>query len=196
MKASIIEVTDMRSVLTVDEVEKRFGEVSGVESATVNYAAGNATVRYDETLLNVAGITVMVHQRGHHSEGESQPKQTSGHKSAPAPAPEATVLKDSPVEPASAAPSYAPQSSETAAGTVTPVGVSARCRDWPAARRGQRCSSIQSAPAARLHRHQGQPRCVRRRLLRSRAGADFPHLQDGEYRRRLPSATGSVDRSK
>ena len=54
MKTSIIE-TDMLSVLTVDEVEKRFGDVPGVASATVNYAAKNVTVRYDETLLAVAG---------------------------------------------------------------------------------------------------------------------------------------------
>ena len=44
------------SVLTVDEVEKRIGGVPGVDSATVNYAAGNATVRYDETRLEVADI--------------------------------------------------------------------------------------------------------------------------------------------
>jgi len=37
MKTSIIKVTDMLSVLTVDEVEKRFGDVPGVESATVNF---------------------------------------------------------------------------------------------------------------------------------------------------------------
>src|ERR1019366_861015 len=64
MKTSVIEVHDMLSVLTVDEVEKRLGQVPGVESATVNYAAGNATVRYDETLLEVADIKVLVHQRG------------------------------------------------------------------------------------------------------------------------------------
>lgn len=64
MKTSIIEVSDILSILTVDEVEKRIGEVAGVESATVNYAAGNATVRYDETLLTVADIKVLVHQRG------------------------------------------------------------------------------------------------------------------------------------
>ena len=45
MKTSVIEVRDMLSVLTVDEVEKRFVEVPGVESATVNYSSGNATVR-------------------------------------------------------------------------------------------------------------------------------------------------------
>ena len=35
MKTSIIEVTDMLSVLTVDEVEKRFGDVLG-RRAVVN----------------------------------------------------------------------------------------------------------------------------------------------------------------
>ena len=51
MKTSVIEMRGMLSVLTVDEVEERISKVPGVESATVNFAAGNATVRYDETLL-------------------------------------------------------------------------------------------------------------------------------------------------
>ena len=55
----------MLSVLTADEVETRIDGVLGVESATVNYAAGNATARYDETRLEVADNKVMVHQRGH-----------------------------------------------------------------------------------------------------------------------------------
>jgi len=38
MKTSVIEVHDMLSVLTVDEVEERIGGVPGVESATVNRA--------------------------------------------------------------------------------------------------------------------------------------------------------------
>jgi Copper chaperone len=70
MKTSVIEVHDMLSVLSVDEVEKRIGEVPGVESVTVNYAAGSATVRYDETRLEVADIKAIVHQRGHQSAGE------------------------------------------------------------------------------------------------------------------------------
>jgi Cu2+-exporting ATPase len=49
MKTSVIEVRDMLSVLSVLGVEKRIGEVPGVESVTVNYAAGSATVRYNET---------------------------------------------------------------------------------------------------------------------------------------------------
>ena len=56
MKTSVIEVRDLLSVLTVDEVEKRIRNVPGVASATVNYAARSATVRYDETRLEVADI--------------------------------------------------------------------------------------------------------------------------------------------
>lgn len=81
MKTSVIEVHDMLAVLTVDEVEKRLREVSGVASATVNYAAGNATVRYDETLLEVADIKVIVHQRGQQSAVESKPEDDSASKS-------------------------------------------------------------------------------------------------------------------
>ena len=54
MKTSVIDVRDMLSVLSVLGVEKRISEVPGVESVTVNYAARSATVRYDETRLDVA----------------------------------------------------------------------------------------------------------------------------------------------
>ena len=64
MKTSAIEVHDMLSVFSVDEVEKRIGEVPGVRSATVNFAAGNATVRYDETQLEATDIKSAVRQRG------------------------------------------------------------------------------------------------------------------------------------
>ena len=74
MKTSVIEVIDLLSVLTVDEVEKRLADVAGVESATVNYAAKNATVRYDETLLEVADIKVFAHQRGQQPGDESEAK--------------------------------------------------------------------------------------------------------------------------
>ncbi len=67
MKTSVIEVHDMLSVLSVDEVEKRIGAVPGVESVTVNYAAGSATVRYDETRLEVGDIKSAVRQRGYDS---------------------------------------------------------------------------------------------------------------------------------
>ena len=125
MKTSIIEVTDMLSVLTVDEVEKRIRKVPGVESATVNYSAGNVTVRYDETLLNVADIKVLVHQRRQQSAGEFQakslnedkpkhkPKQTPEVK----PTPEAAPASASPPKPAM--PKVAPA---TASKPTAPAG--------------------------------------------------------------------------
>ncbi len=124
MKTSVIEVHDMLSVLTVDEVEKRIGKVPGVESVTVNYAAGNATVRYDETRLEVADIKVIVHQRVHQSADEPLPKNESGnkpdHKPAVAPTPEAAPASTSPPEPAvpktaPAAPAAMPASTAPAA---------------------------------------------------------------------------------
>ena len=123
MKTSVIEVHDMLSVLAVDEVEKRFGGVPGVESATVNYAAGNATVRYDETRLEVADIKVMVHQRGHQPADESLPIEASGHK--PARKPDAVPTPE--VAPASASKPEAamPRASTVAAAAVPPVTVPA-----------------------------------------------------------------------
>ncbi len=64
MKTSVMEVRDMLSVLSALGVEQRIGEVPGVESVTVNYAAGTATVRYDETRLDVADIKSDVRQSG------------------------------------------------------------------------------------------------------------------------------------
>jgi P-type Cu2+ transporter len=100
MKTSVIEVHDMLSVLTVDKVEKRICMVPGVESATVNYAAGNATVRYDETRLEVADIKVLVHQRGKQSAGDGQ--QEKAVPDGPPSTPVAAAPKPSLVGPASA----------------------------------------------------------------------------------------------
>ena len=73
MKTSIINVHDMLSVLSVEEVEKRIGEVPGVESATVNFAAENATVRYDETRLEATDIKSAVRQKSYESDAPEQP---------------------------------------------------------------------------------------------------------------------------
>jgi Cu2+-exporting ATPase len=62
MKTSVIDVSDMLSVLSVEGVEARIGEVAGVESVTVNFAATSATVRYDETRLKAGDIKVAVRQ--------------------------------------------------------------------------------------------------------------------------------------
>ena len=123
MRTSVIELHDLLSVLTVDEVEKRIGGVPGVDSATVNYAAGNATVRYDETRLEVADIKVMVHQRGPQPAGESL--TVDGNEHEPARKPDAVPTPK--VAPASASKPEAamPKTSTVAAAAVPPVTVPA-----------------------------------------------------------------------
>lgn len=64
MKTSVMKVQDMLSVLSVSRVEQRIGEVPGVESVTVDFAAGSATVRFDETRLSLADIRSDVRQSG------------------------------------------------------------------------------------------------------------------------------------
>ena len=114
MKTSVIEVRDMLSVLSVLEVEKRIGEVPGVESATVNFAAKSATVRYDETRLEVADIKSDVRQRGYEPEGAPPHKHAREHKpgSEPTERPMAPAAPDSPSAPADALPKADPNSPE------------------------------------------------------------------------------------
>ena len=88
MKTSVTEVKDMLSVLSLDEVEKRIGEVPGVESVTVNYAAGNATVRYDETRLEIADIKSAVRQSGYETDSPDTASMSKG--------PEGSVATDAP----------------------------------------------------------------------------------------------------
>ena len=82
MKTSVVEVREMLSVFSALGVEKRIGKVPGVESVTVNHAAGTATVRYDETRLEIADIKSAVRQNEYQSESESPPGHVSEHKQA------------------------------------------------------------------------------------------------------------------
>ncbi len=113
MKTSVMEVHDMLSVLSVLGVEKRIGEVPGVESVTVNFAAGSATVRYDETRLNVADIKSAVRQNAYQSEGESTP----GHVSEHAEAQTSEAAPASALTPITAAPQSAPNASAATPGS-------------------------------------------------------------------------------
>ena len=114
MKTSVIEVHAMLSVLSVDEVERRIGEVPGVESVTVNYAAGSATVRYDETRLEVADIKSVVRQRAYEPAAPAAASTSDGHEGhTAAGAPPATPATAAP-KPAAAAP-VAPQPAPDAA---------------------------------------------------------------------------------
>ena len=85
MKTSVMEVHDMLSVLSVDVVGKRIGEVPGVESVIVNFAAGTATVRYDETRLDIADIRSHVRQSGYESDAPAAPSAGDGHDGHTAP---------------------------------------------------------------------------------------------------------------
>ena len=100
MKTSVIEVRGMLSALSAHGVEKRIGKVPGVESVTVNYVAGSATVRYDDTRLEIADIKAAVHHCGYQCAGESLPRHVSdrnpAHKRALVPTPEAAPASASP----------------------------------------------------------------------------------------------------
>lgn len=80
MKTGVMDVRDMLSVLSVVGVEERIGEVPGVESVTVNFAAGNATVRFDETRLDLADIKSDVRQRGSDADAQSKASTPDGHE--------------------------------------------------------------------------------------------------------------------
>ena len=108
MKTDVIEVRDMLSVLSVEGVEARIKDVPGVESATVNYDAGTATVRYDETRLKATEIKPAVHQAGYQSEEVPKHKQDAG-----------TPQKDSPDKTASTAANNAPKDDASAKVTST-----------------------------------------------------------------------------
>ncbi len=149
MKTSVIEVRDMLSVLSVVGVEKRIGEVPGVESVTVNFAAGSATVRYDETRLEVADIKSDVRQRGYASAQEppsepgpeknnpaaATPPSSSAATAPPAaPALAANTPKDAPSVPApnTAAPAIPAATEKPDAKPVAPVATPAtRATDAP-----------------------------------------------------------------
>ncbi|WAP68404.1 heavy metal translocating P-type ATPase [Jiella pelagia] len=64
MRTSVIEVGDLLTASSPDEVGKRIGEVPGVESVSVDHAAESATVRYDETRIEVAEIKSLVQRSG------------------------------------------------------------------------------------------------------------------------------------
>lgn len=116
MKTSDIEIRDLLSVLSVVGVENRIGEVPGVASVTVNHAAGLATVRYDETRLNITEIKSAVRQSEYEPAEPAATPREGGHDG---PGKSATSKPGaSPVPPAAAKPS--PVAAPLAAGTPAP----------------------------------------------------------------------------
>ena len=131
MKTSVMDVHDMLSVLSVDGVEKRIGDVPGVESVTVNHAAGSATVRYDETRLDIADIRSDVRQGANESVTSGSASESDEHEGHAAPgAPPATPVP----KPPSAAPAAttAAQDATPAPTSATPEAVPETNADAPA----------------------------------------------------------------
>ena len=142
MKTSVIEVHDMLSVLSAPGVEKKIGEVPGVESVTVNYAAGNATVRYDETRLNVADIKSDVRQSGFEPTAPAAASVGDHHEGHAAPgAPLVTTAPAAPKSgqdavaavPASAAPAGIGQQDKAAPAATASTTVDAAPKPSPSA---------------------------------------------------------------
>jgi Cu2+-exporting ATPase len=122
MKTSEIEIRDMLSVLSVQGVETRIGEVPGVESVTVNYAGGSATVRYDETRLNVADIKSAVRQGEYERSAAAGEGDEGGAGPGPAdPAHAEAKPSAPPARPPGAAPATAEKKPNDVASTGAPV---------------------------------------------------------------------------
>ncbi len=137
MKTSAIEVHDMLSVFSVDEVEKRIGEVPGVQSVTVNFAAGTASVRYDETQLEATDIKSAVRQRGFDAAEPAASPQGDGEKGtgkpgAPPEAAPASPPAGAAPEPPSAAPPAAPEAAAPEAATPETAAPDSPASDSPA----------------------------------------------------------------
>ena len=130
MKTSVMKVHDMLSVLSVLGVEKRIGEVPGVESVTVDFAAGSATVRFDETRLSLADIRSDVRQIGSKDDAAAPDTEPVAPKTAAASA-DAKPAGDAPPAPGS------PPSDKAAADAKPPATPTSAADATPAAGRPQ-----------------------------------------------------------
>ncbi len=74
----------MLSVLSARGVEKQVARLPGVKRVEVNYAAGSATVVYDETRLNLKTLKARVRECGYHCGGELTPKHVCAPEDPPA----------------------------------------------------------------------------------------------------------------
>ncbi|WP_454906590.1 heavy metal translocating P-type ATPase [Variovorax gossypii] len=84
MKTITIEVGELVSTLSAAGVERQLSTLPGVHHADVNYVAGSATVRYDESLATLEIIQQRVTDCGYHCRGELVPAHVcdpASHKS-------------------------------------------------------------------------------------------------------------------
>jgi Cu2+-exporting ATPase len=100
--------------LSVVGVEKRIGEVPGVESVTVDDAGGGAAVRYDETRVDIAAIRSGVHRGA--SESAAPATASAGARSEGHAAP-----NEASATPETAAPQSLPDAAATTPKSATPA---------------------------------------------------------------------------
>ena len=113
-------------------MEERIGKVPGVESSTVNFAGGSATVRYDETRLQVADIKSAVRQ------GAYEPATPTAPKTLPVTLPAVAV-------PTLATPNPA---SQTPGGAATPAASAADGHEGQAGSSAPPSRSVTAVPKA------------------------------------------------
>ncbi|MBY0243604.1 MAG: copper-translocating P-type ATPase [Burkholderiaceae bacterium] len=74
MQTSTVEIGDLLSPLGAEGVKKQLLKIPGVHHVAANYAAGSATVHYDETQTTLAKIRSVINQCGYHCRGELLPE--------------------------------------------------------------------------------------------------------------------------
>jgi P-type Cu2+ transporter len=74
MKTVTVDVGGLLSALSARGVEKQLGKLAAVSRVDVNYAAGNATITYDEAKTTLAAIKTAVRACGYHCTGEQVPR--------------------------------------------------------------------------------------------------------------------------
>ena len=165
MKTSVISVHDMLSVLSVSGIEKRIGEVPGVESVTVNFAAESATVRYDETRLDVADIKSAVRQRGFESAAPTAPSAGDNHDRHSVPAAASSTTPESSATAPVAVPTLTPPAPKAgpSAAAATPAAADGGQQDIaapnavPSTAAPAAPKSAPPAPAATGHEGHSMP---------------------------------------
>ena len=121
MKTSVIEVEGMLSALSSHGVEKRLGQIRGVHSATVNFAAGSAAVRYDEAQVGITDLQAAVHQCGYGCGSKGHSASVGGRKSSRRDDSTARGMSDAPAATPAVMPVPEPSPPAAAAGAAPPA---------------------------------------------------------------------------
>jgi magnesium-transporting ATPase (P-type)/copper chaperone CopZ len=186
MKTSVIEVLDMLSVLSVVGVEERIGKVPGVESVTVNYAAGSATVRYDQTRLEIADIKSAVRQSGYESAVATAASVGDGHKGHTAPGaspatPTPVAAKTSPVVLGTAGATSAGTAQQDKAAPSTPVAAAPKPSPAaPAAAPEAAAPAVEGQDGHEGHTAPGAPPPTRPPAIAKAGRLDDPSIKNAD----------------